>query len=234
MKILPFFLVLFLSFSSYSQKSSSGPKKLYPILFNYARDLYPEYDKIPFERKAVLEEIANYIIGAQQLDNAAKIIFIETDQKARSVLIHAWTTAASYYYGIENVKIHSGGINASAISQYAIKALEKAGFIIYKIQGGNNPKYEIKYSYNIKPLILKSIKYNDKLNPGTDFGSIIVCSNADVNLPFVKGNNFRTSLYYLDPSAYDGTSDASDLYLEKSREIAIEMFYLFYVLKNSK
>lgn len=234
MKIILFFLALSLSFSSYAQKSSSGPNKLYPILFNYARDLYPEYDKIPFERKAVLEEIANYILGAQQLDNTGKVIFIETDQKARSILIHAWATAASYYYGIDNVKIHSGGINASGISQNAITALEKAGFIIYKIQGGSNPEYEIKYSYNIEPLILKSIKYNDKSNPGANFGSIIVCSNADINLPVVKGNNFRTSLYYLDPSAYDGTSDASDLYLEKSKEIAVEMFYLFYVLKNSK
>ncbi len=234
MKILLFFLAFLLSFSSFSQKSSGGPNKLYPILFNYARDLYPDYDKIPFERKAVLEEIASYIIGAQQLNSSAKIIFIETDQKARSILIHTWATAASYYYDIENIKIHSGGINASAISQNAIKALEKAGFIIYKIQGGNNPAYEIKYSYNIKPLVLKSIKYNDKSNPGTNFGSIIICSNADINLPVVKGNNFRTSLYYFDPAAYDGTSDASDLYLEKSREIAIEMFYLFYVLKNSK
>jgi arsenate reductase len=234
MKIILFFLALSLSFSSYAQKSSSGPNKLYPILFNYARDLYPEYDKIPFERKAVLEEIANYIIGAQQLDNTGKVIFIETDQKARSILLHAWATAASCYYGIENVKIHSGGINDSEISQYAITALEKAGFIIYKIQGGTNPEYEIKYSYNVKPLVLKSIKYNDKLNPGSNFGSIIVCSNADINLPVVKGNNFRTSLYYLDPSAYDGTSDASEIYLEKSKEIATEMFYLFYVLKNSK
>ncbi len=234
MKINLFFLLVLLSFTSYSQTSSSGPNKLYPILFNYARDLYPEYNKIPFERKAVLEEIANYIMGARQLETSAKVIFIETDQKARSILLHAWATAASFYYGVENVKIHSGGINASLISPNAIKALEKDGFIIYKIKGGNNPEYEIKYSYNIKPLVLKSIKYNDKLNPGTNFGSIIVCSNADINLPVVKGNNFRTSIYYFDPSAYDGTSDASELYLEKSREIAIEMFYLFYVIKNSK
>lgn len=234
MKIFLLCFVLIFPYSSYSQQSSGGPNKLYPILFNYARDLFPEYDKIPFERRAVLEEIANYLIGGQQLDNTGKIIFIETDQKSRSILIHAWATAASYYYGIENVEIHSGGISASAISQNAITALENAGFIIYKIQGGSNPEFEIKYSYNIKPLVLKSIKYNDKSNPGANFGSIIVCSNADINLPVVKGNNFRTSLYYFDPSAYDGNADASDLYLEKSKEIAAEMFYLFYVLKNSK
>jgi arsenate reductase len=234
MKNILIFLVFILSYPCYSQQSSTGPNKLYPILFNYARDLYPDYGKIPFERKAVLEEIANYLIGAQQLDNTGKIIFIETDHLARSVMVQAWAMAASYYYGIENVKIYSGGINASKISKNAIIALEKAGFIIYKIQEGSNPEYEIKYSYNIEPLILRSIKYNDKSNPNVNFGSIIICSNADINLPVVKGNNFRTSLHYFDPSAYDGTSDAPELYLEKSKEIATEMFYLFYVLKNSK
>lgn len=234
MKNILIFLVFIISYPCYSQQSSTGPNKLYPILFNYVRDLYPDYDKIPFERKAVLEEIANYLIGAQQLENTGKIIFIETDHLARSVMVHAWAMAASYYYGIENVKIYSGGINAAKISKDAIIALEKAGFIIYKIQEGNNPEYEIKYSYNIEPLILRSIKYNDKSNPNINFGSIIICSNADINLPVVKGNNFRTSLHYFDPSAYDGTSDAPELYLEKSKEIATEMFYLFYVLKNSK
>lgn len=230
--ILIFFTIIF-SYPCFPQQSSSGPNKLYPILFNYARDLYPEYDKIPYERKAVLEEIANYIIGAQQLENTGKMIFIETDYMARSVLIHSWATAASFYYGIEKVSIYTGGISASGISQNAIVALEKAGFIIYKIREGSSPEYEIKYSYNIKPLILRSTKYNDKSNPGANFGSIIVCSNADINLPVIKGNNFRTSLYYFDPIAYDGSSEASELYLEKSKEIAIEMFYLFYVIKNS-
>ena len=234
MKNVPIIFAIILSFSSYSQQSTTGPNKLYPILFNYARDLYPEYVKIPFERKAILEEIANYIIGAQQLDSSGKIIFIETDHLARSILVHAWAVAASYYYGIENVNIYSGGINAPGISQNAIIALEKAGFIIYKIKEENNPEYEIKYSYSVKPLIIRSIKYNDKSNPNVNFGAIIVCPNADINIPVVKGNNFRTPLYYFDPSAYDGTSDASDLYLEKSKEIATEMFYLFYVIKNSK
>ena len=52
MKNVPIIFALILSFSSYSQQSTTGPNKLYPILFNYARDLYPEYVKIPFERKA--------------------------------------------------------------------------------------------------------------------------------------------------------------------------------------
>jgi hypothetical protein len=210
------------------------PNKLYPILFNYARDLYPEYSKIPFERKVILEEIANYILGAQQLESDSKLLFIETNHSTRSILAQVWAKTASHYYGIEDIEFFSGGITQSSISKNAIIALEKAGFIVYKLTTNNNPEYEIKYTYNIPPIILKSIKYSEKSNPRINFGSIILCSNADINLPTVKGNNFRTSLYYFDPSAYDGTPEALEIYLEKSKEIAIEMFYLFYVLKNSK
>lgn len=230
-KILIF--IFFLSLSSYAQKPET-PNKLYPILFNYARDLYPAYKNIPFERKVILEEIANYIINIQQVDQAPKVLFIETDHSTRSVLAHVWAVTAAYYYGIKDIQIYSGGIASSAISTNAIIALEKAGFIVYKISRNSNPEYEIKYSYNVPAIFLKSIKYNEKSNPDINFGSIILGANADLNLPVVKGNNFRTSLYYLDPSAFEGTKEALDRYMEKSKEIATEMFYLFYVLKNSK
>jgi arsenate reductase len=231
-RIIIFFISI-LSFTSNAQQAD-GPNKLYPILFNYARDLYQSYSEIPFERKIILEEIANYIIGSQQLSQEARVLFIETDHATRSVMAHVWAKAAAYYYGINHVKIFSGGISNASISRNAILALEKAGFIVYKIKSGNNPEYEIKYSFNIDPIILKSTKYNEETNPNVNFGSIILCSNADINLPTVKGNDFRTSLYYFDPTAYDGTSEALDMYLERSKEIATEMFYLFYFIKNSK
>jgi hypothetical protein len=233
MKRILIFLIVILTNTSFAQ-IPSAPNKLYPILFNYARDLYAEYANIPYERKIILEEISNYILGAQQLDNEGKLLFIETNHSSRSILAHVWAKTASYYYGINNLEIFSGGITTTHISKDAIVALEKAGFIVYKVSDNSNPNYEIKYSYNLPPILLKSVKYNEKSNPGINFGSIILCSNADINLQTVKGNNFRTSLYYFDPTAYDGTSMALDMYLEKSKEIAIEMFYLFYILKNSK
>lgn len=225
--------LIFFSISSYAQKSDA-PNKLYPILFNYARDLYPAYSDIPFERKVVLEEIAHYILDSQQKNKDGQVMFIETDHSTRSVFAHVWATTAAYYYGIDDIKIFSGGITNSKISTNAIIALEKAGFIVYKISGNSNPEYEIKYSYNVPPIFLKSVKYSEKSNPDINFGSIILCPNADINLPVIKGNNFRTSLYYFDPKAYDGTQEAPDRYMERCKEIAIEMFYLFYVLKNSK
>lgn len=232
MKLKLIFLIVFFPVYSYGQKNM-GPNELYPILFNYARDLYDDYSKIPFERKMVLEEIANYISGSKQIQNMCQILFVETDHSARSVLTQVWATTAAYYYGIDQVKFYSGGITQSSISRNAILAMEKAGFIIYKITDSVNPEYEIKFTFNHPSIRIKSIKYNDKSNPSTDFGSVIVCSNADVNLPVVKGNNFRTSLHYHDPAGYDKLQEAMEKYLEKNQDIATEMFYLFYLIKNS-
>ena len=230
------FLIIFLLFIHIGychSQTKKGPNKLYPILFNYARNLYAEYDKIPQERKLILEEIANYIIGSIQFEGTSEILFVGSNNSTRSVMAEAWANAAAYYYGINNVRIHSGGIKPSHVATNAIIALEKAGFIVYKIGNDQNPSYEIKYSYNIPPVIVKSKKINDKKNPDFQFGSVVVCANADINLPVIKGNNFRTSLHYFDPVAYEQTKNAIDQYLERSREIAVEMFYLFYRIKNA-
>lgn len=227
-------LFIFSSLPSAFSQLKTGPNKLYPILFNYSRDLYPDYINIPGDRRVILEEIANYIIGSLQFEKETKILFIETDNSTRTIMAEAWATAAAFYYGIDNVKVFSGGINNSNVSTNAIIALEKAGFIIYKTSETQNSTYEIKFSYNIPPLTVASKKYNNKSNPDIHFGSVFLCSNADINLPVVKGNNFRTSLYYFDPTAYDESPEALERYTERCHEIALEMFYLFYVLKNAK
>ena len=95
-------------------------------------------------------------------------------------------------------------------------------------------RYEIKYSYNIPPVIARSKKYDDKASPSGGYGVVFVCPSADANLQFPKGSNFRTSLHYFDPVAYDQSEDALDHYLTRSREIAVEMFYIFYRIKNAE
>jgi arsenate reductase len=223
----------FLISQAWAQKPD-GPNKLYPILFNYARNLYDEYSSIPSERRFILDEIANYIIGSIQFEGKASLLVIGSNNATRSIFVESWAHAAAYYYGISNVYIHSGGINATKISTNAILALEEAGFIIYKSMDRRNAVYEIKYSYNIPPLIVKSKKFDDEMNPSTGYGALFVCPNADINLPVLKGNNFRTSLHYYDPVAYDNTEESMKQYLLRSNEIALEMFYLFYRLKNAK
>ena len=90
--------------SVYGQRS---PGTLYPILFNYAKNLYPQYRKIPEERRRVLEEIADYIYGAIQIDQEARIKLIGSNNATRSILAEAWATAAAQYYNIRKINFKS-------------------------------------------------------------------------------------------------------------------------------
>ena len=55
----------------------------------------------------------------------------------------------------------------------------------------------------------------------------MVCDDADENCPVVIGAEARVSITYLDPKMYDHTDTKDQKYLEKSIEIAGEMYYVF-------
>lgn len=226
------FLFIFLIEHGCMLMAQDAPGALYPILFNYAKNLYPEYRKIPEERRRVLENIADYIFGAVQIDKNATILFIGTNNATRSIMVEAWAHAAAQYYHIEDVHIYSGGTQVTQVSPFSIKALEDAGFIVYKISDNDNPRFAIKYSYNLKPVILFSKKFDNRDMPRLNYGAIFVCPNADLNVPFLKGMNFRSSMHFFDPSAYDNTPGQLEKYKERCHEIAVEVFYIFYCIKN--
>lgn len=224
--------VLFVLAKVQPTQAQNEPGRLYPILLNYAKNLYPEYRKIPEIRRRTIESIADYIYGAIQIDRKSVILIIGTNNSTRSILAEAWCRAAAQYYNVKNIEIYSGGTEVTHVSPYAMKVLENAGFIIYKITDDENPRYEVKYSYNLDPVSLYSKKYNDKEMPAGSYGAIFVCPNADQNIPYLNAMNFRASLHYFDPGAYDHTPEQMKKYLQRSHEISVEMFYLFYCIKN--
>ena len=224
--------ILIIYIHPFIANAQTGPRKLYPILHNYVRNLYDHYEAIPEDRRRILEELASYIRGNIQTNAKTELLFIGTNNSTRTQFARIWAETAAYYYRIDGLSFFSGGTSPGPIDTPTILALEDAGFIIYKIENGNSLYYEIKYSYNLDPLIIYSQKYNDDGQPNINFASIVVCANADINLPVIKGTNFRTSLHYFDPKAYLGAPNELDQYKLKCHKIALEMFYLFYLLKR--
>ncbi|HLF32831.1 MAG TPA: hypothetical protein VI583_01260, partial [Cyclobacteriaceae bacterium] len=86
------------------------PGKLYPILFNYAKNLYPDYKTLPEERRRILEEIADYVYGAIQIEKKAAMLIIGTNNASRSIMTEAWAHAAAHYYHVRGIEIFSGGM----------------------------------------------------------------------------------------------------------------------------
>ncbi len=200
---------------------------LYPKLQSYIEHLQPAVVSIPDSRKETLKRVSEYIRKKLDSGEAAKLNFICTHNSRRSHLAQIWTSVAAYHLGIDNIDTFSGGTEATALNPRAVAALERAGFQIETAgDGGLNPEYRVRFDVSEEPLICFSKTFDHRMNPEREFAAIMTCSDADENCPFVPGAEFRLPVTYRDPKESDGTDEEADVYDERCRQIAAEMFYI--------
>ncbi len=184
------------------------------------------------ERKAVLQPLVDFI--QQKVNNGQEINlnFICTHNSRRSHLAQVWAQVASAYYHIPNVHCFSGGTEETALFPKVAETLAKQGFSVFKISETNNPVYTIKYSENALPIIGFSKKYDSAFNPVSAFTAIMTCSQADGGCPFIAGAEKRIPITFEDAKISDGTAEQTQVYTERSLQIATEMFYVFSLIKK--
>jgi len=196
--------------------------------------MYPELSKtieqlqnISEERKNVLQPLIDFV--QQKTDNKQEINinFICTHNSRRSHLSQVWAQVASAHFNIPNVHCYSGGTEETALFPKVAETLSNQGFSIFKIAESNNPVYAIKYSDNALPIIGFSKKYDNPFNPASAFAAIMTCSQADGGCPFIAGAEKRIPITFEDPKNSDNTPEQSQVYAERSLQIASEMFYVF-------
>ncbi len=221
---LSFTLLLLLGFAETKDKSFN---KLYPIINEFVRDFPAEFRKIPEDRRYRLNEIVYFLEEQEENKNPWQLLFISTNQSSVSQMAQVWSKAAAYYFGFTKFESFSGGIKPMDISVNMIKALEKAGFIVYKTDVGGIDVYRVKYSYNLKPIVTFPKKIDHVRNPYHDFMAVVVDENAELNIQNIKGTYNRLLLTYDDPVGYDGSEQETLIYDESCRIVAVEMFYVF-------
>ncbi len=184
------------------------------------------------QRKAVLQPLVDFI--QQKVNNGQEINlnFICTHNSRRSHLAQVWAQVASAYYHIPNVHCFSGGTEETALFPKVAETLAKQGFSVFKISETNNPVYAIKYSENALPIIGFSKKYDSAFNPVSAFTAIMTCSQADGGCPFIAGAEKRIPITFEDAKISDGTAEQTQVYTERSLQIATEMFYVFSLIKK--
>lgn len=192
-----------------------------------SESLVKGFEGILEDRKALLKELAIYIKGKLISHKEVNLIFICTHNSRRSHMAQIWAQFAASYYGIDGIKTYSGGTQNTAFNPKAVDALKKAGIKIKAISEGSNPKYRVKISKELEPLICFSKKYNHKSNPQKEFVAIMTCSDADESCPVITGAEYRTTIKYEDPKNFDGTPEAEHAYEERSLQIGTEMMYVF-------
>ena len=186
-----------------------------------------DVQSISEERKAVLQPLIDFIQQKVNDRQDININFICTHNSRRSHLSQVWAQVASAHFNIPNVHCYSGGTEETSLFPKVAETLTNQGFNIFKIADTNNPVYAIKYSDNALPIIGFSKKYDSPFNPVSAFTAIMTCSQADGGCPFIAGAEKRIPITFEDPKISDNTPEQSQVYAERSLQIATEMFYVF-------
>ena len=177
------------------------------------------------DRIAKLQPLIDYIKSKREKGQPIRLNFICTHNSRRSQFSQIWAQTAADYFEIPAF-CYSGGVEVTACNERTIRSLERSGFIISK-HGHSNPIYFILQDKDTKPIIVFSKLYDDVINPHGNFATIMTCSHADENCPFIPGAEARIPVRYKDPKEFDDTDVESTKYDERSQQIASEMFYVF-------
>jgi arsenate reductase len=191
-----------------------------------------DFTSIAQERKLTLQPLIDFIQQKVDLKQDVNLNFICTHNSRRSHLSQIWAQLAANYYSVANVYCYSGGTEETALFPKVAETLTEQGFTIFKIADGNNPIYTIKYSDTAMPIIGFSKKYDHLFNPSKSFAAIMTCSQADGGCPFIAGAEKRIPITFEDPKVSDQTPEQSKVYLERSNQIAMEMIYVFSMIKS--
>jgi arsenate reductase len=205
---------------------SQSDAKLLPSLRPYAHEVASELDKVPAERKVVLDEIAATITTRLNEGHDADLTFICTHNSRRSHMSQIWAQTAARYYGLERIHAYSGGTEATCCNSRTVTAMRRAGFDIKDTTTGDNPIYLVRFADDCPPIRSYSKLYNADGNPSEGFIALMTCSKADMTCPVVKGAVARYPIHYVDPKLCDDTPTEATAYNERCREIAREMFYI--------
>ena len=199
---------------------------LLPGLRPYVTEVANELDKVPVDRKVVLNQIAASIAAQLKADKPAQLTFICTHNSRRSHMSQIWAQTAACYYGLDKVQAFSGGTEATACNCRTVTAMRRAGFDIRDATTGDNPVYLVTYADNRPPIRAYSKIYNSDDNPKRDFIALMTCSSADKSCPVIEGATARHAIHYADPRLCDDLPTETAAYNERCREIAREMFHI--------
>ena len=205
---------------------------IYPALQSNIEQFEKGYSQIPQERKHILKELAAFVKKKEKAGTRADLNFICTHNSRRSHISQIWAQAAAAYYSVQNVQCYSGGTEATSFNPRAVNAMKEVGFKIIQLDQTENPRNEVRFSDNAKPLIAFSKVYHDPFNPATGYAAVMTCSHADENCPLVIGAEIRISLPFNDPKEFDGTAQEAAMYHERVLEIGKEICYAFSLVKS--
>lgn len=204
--------------------ADAAQASLYPELRRFLADRRGEFDRIPAERKELLEELGAFVRRHHEADKPVDLIFVCTHNSRRSHMSQLWAQAAADMLGLR-VTTYSGGTEDTAFNPRAVAAIERAGFRVEKTTEARNPIYHVRMADDRPAMTCFSKAYDAPPNPDGGFGAVMVCDDADEACPVVDGAAGRFAIPFVDPKVSDNTPAEAATYDERCAQIAREMLY---------
>jgi arsenate reductase (thioredoxin) len=203
--------------------------RLLPKVAAHADLLTTSFDLIDEPHREAGATLADWIVANYQAGRPLHVTVICTGNSRRSILGATMGNVASAYYGLPEVRFHSGGTAPSAFNTRTIAALREVGVEVEPTgdqaprgePSTANPVYRVRWGQPVPSgepaleAIEFSKKYGDATNPQAGFAALMVCGEADEGCPLVKGAALRVSMPYLDPKIYDGGAYEALKYAER-------------------
>ncbi len=195
---------------------------------DHAAFLSTTYDMIDPDHERAGALLVDWIVENYQPGKPLDVIAVCTGNSRRSMMTATMGNVAASYYGLPELRFHSGGTEPSAMNSRTITALRSIGVTIEPTgeqapsgaTGTSNPVYRLRWGTRDDQLAVEFSKhYTDAANPQRGFAALMVCGEADAGCPVVKGASTRISMPYLDPKIYDDGAYEAAKYSERLDDI---------------
>ena len=184
------------------------------------------------DRKNLLLSISDAIFDEYLERDKINLNFICTHNSRRSQLAQVWSFFAVEYFNLRNIFTYSGGTETTSFHRNTVKCLQKTGFIFNVVDFSHqNPRYLISFE-DTKKSILGFSKVFDHPQNSYPFVAITTCDSDDKDCPFIPDAIERFHLPYSDPKTSDNTDLTEETYLQTSKQIAGELYFIFEEFKN--
>jgi arsenate reductase len=207
--------------------------RLLPKVRAHADFLTTSFDMIDEKHRLAGQKLAEWIAANYHPGKQLDVIAVCTANSRRSFLGETMGNIAAAYYGMPEVRFHSGGTAASAFNSRTVRALESIGVEVEPTgkeaprgePGTANPIYRLCWGTTESGEVSMetpefSKRYDDSTNPQQGFAALMVCGEADAACPLVKGAAVRVSMPFLDPKIYDGGAFEEAKYTERRDDMA--------------
>jgi hypothetical protein len=214
-------------------------KSLSPRVAAHADRLTTSFDMIDEAHREAGAKLVDWIVKNYNPGQPLHATAICTGNTRRSILAATMGNIAAAYYGMPEIRFHSGGTAPTAFNPRTITALKEIGVAIeptgQEAPRGEpktaNPIYVVRWGVRMEASEF-SKTYFDASNPQEHFAALMVCGEADAGCPLVRGAAIRIAMPYLDPKIYDDSIYESQKYAERRDDIGRLMLSVMMQVRN--